>query len=113
MDALKPQPTLQGYAKRWNCEIDNWYLKERLGLGDFRVQSYEAIAKFCALVHLSLAYLQWRAYQTVKGRAQNLADVIRQHRDEHAEDWLRGACEEVLATGDIEAVLKRFLPSVA
>ncbi|MBE0418330.1 MAG: transposase [Coriobacteriia bacterium] len=110
---LSPQQALQGYAKRWNCETDNWYLKERLGLGDFRVQSYEAIDKFCAVVLLSLAYLQWRLIATTDSKARNCADAIRQHRDEHAEDWLRGACQEVLASGDIEAVLKRFLPPAA
>lgn len=110
---LSPQQALQGYAKRWNCEVDNWYLKERLGLGDFRVQSYEAIDKFCAIVLLSLNYLQWRLITATDGKARNCADVIRQHRDEHAQDWLRGACQEVLASGDIEAVLQRYLPPAA
>lgn len=110
---LSPQQALQGYAKRWNCEVDNWYLKERLGLGDFRVQSYEAIDKFCAVVLLSLNYLQWRLIADTDGKARNCADVIRQHRDEHTRDWLRAACEEALASGDIEAVLNRYLPQAA
>jgi hypothetical protein len=111
---LGPQQTLQGYAKRWNCETDNWYLKQRLGLGDFRVQSYEAIDKFCAIVLLSYVYLQWRLIAANSDhRARNCADVIRQHRDEHAQDWLRGACQEVLDTGDIEGVLRRYLPPAA
>jgi hypothetical protein len=42
-------------------------------------------------------------------RAQNPGDVIRIHRDEHASDWLRGACQEAIATGDAEAVVQRFL----
>ena len=40
--------------------FEHWYLKERLGLSDFRLQSYEAIDRFCAVVHLTQAYAQWR-----------------------------------------------------
>jgi hypothetical protein len=107
--SLAPHTALQWYAKRWNCEVDNFYLKERLGLGDFRLQPYEAIDKFCTVVHLSYAYVQWRLAHTTDRRVRNLADVIRLHRDEHARDWLTGACQEAIATGDIEAVLRRFL----
>jgi hypothetical protein len=53
-----PHTALQWYAKRWNCEIDNFYLKERLGPCDFRLQSYEAIDKFCTVVDLAWAYVQ-------------------------------------------------------
>jgi hypothetical protein len=37
-------------------------------------------------------------------RLKNPADVIRLH------DWLIGACHQVLASGDIDAVLRNFLP---
>jgi len=105
-----PQQVLRAYATRWSCELDNWYLKQRLGLGDFRLQSYEAIDKFCAVVHLSWAYIQWRLAQASDPGLQNPADVIRQHRDEHARDWLIGACQEVLASGSMDTMLQRFLP---
>ena len=108
--SLSPHTALQWYARRWNCETDNWYLKQRLGFGDFRLQSYEAIDKFCTVVHLALAYLQWRLIQQPEHRLQNPADVIRLHAHEHACDWLRGACQEAIASGDVEAVLQRFLP---
>jgi len=111
--ALMPQKTLQGYAKRWNCEIDNLYLKERLGLGDFRVHSYEAIDKYCAIVQLSWAYVQWRLAKTMGNGVRNPADVIRLHRDEHAREWLVGACQEALACGSVEPVIKRFLRQAA
>lgn len=107
--SLAPQKALQWYAKRWNCEVDNLYLKQRLGLGDFRLQSYEAIVKFCTVVHLSWAYLQWRLAHTMNRQVQNPADVIRLHRDEHACDWLLGACQEAIASGNIDSVLQRFL----
>jgi hypothetical protein len=34
---------LQGYGGRWSCAVDNFSLKTRLGLADFRVRSYEAV----------------------------------------------------------------------
>jgi hypothetical protein len=106
---LEPQPALQLYGHRWGCETDNVYLKTRLGIGDFRVRPYEAVDKYVALVHLGLAYLQERFLHEPSRRLKSLADVIQLHRDEHAQDWLRGACEQAIATGDLEAVLNRFL----
>jgi hypothetical protein len=107
--SLPPQTALQWYAKRWNCEIDNFYLKQRLGLGDFRLQSYEAIDKFCAVVHLAWVYIQWRRARTTDPGVQNPADVIRLHRNEHACDWLLGACQEAILSRDIESVAQRYL----
>ena len=107
--SLAPHTALQWYAKRWNCEVDNFYLKRRVGLGDFRVQSYEAIDKFCTVVHLAWVYVQWRLAHTTDRRVQNGADVIRLHRDEHARNWLMGACQEAVASNDVEAVVRRFL----
>jgi hypothetical protein len=107
--SLAPQTALQWYARRWNCEVDNTYLKLRLGLGDFRLQSYEAIDKFCAVAHLALAFLQWQLASSSHRRLRNPADVIRQHRDEHAVAWLTAACQEAAATGDIQAVIRRYL----
>jgi hypothetical protein len=107
--SLAPSQALQWYARRWNCEIDNFYLKQRLGLGDFRLQPYEAIDKFCAVVHLTWAYVQWRFARAMNHHTQNLADVIRQHRDWHARDWLLGACQETLATRSVDSVLQHFL----
>jgi hypothetical protein len=51
--ALKAAPALQGYGQRGSCEVDNFYFKVQLGLTDFRVQSYEAIDKRCAVGHLA------------------------------------------------------------
>ena len=109
--SLKTQQALQIYAHRWGCETDNVYLKSRLGLGDFRVRSYEAVDKFVAVVLLALAYLQHRLMLNTPAtpHLHSLADVIRLHREEHLRDWLTGACQEAIATGDIHAVLQRFL----
>jgi hypothetical protein len=111
--ALSAQTALQGYGRRWSCEVDNFYLKTRLGLADFRVQSYEAVDKWCAVVHLAWAYVEWRFAQERSSQIQHPADIIRRHRDEHARDWLESALTMVLSTGAIEPVLQRFLPTVA
>jgi hypothetical protein len=75
------------------------------------MQAYEAIEKWYALLHLVLTFLQWRLYEA---RAQglplhSLADVIRQHRTEHARDTLISACRESIRMGAIEPVLQRFI----
>ncbi len=107
---LSPQEAMAGYAQRWGCEVDHWYLKQRLGLGDFRVQSYEAIGKFVMVVRLAWAYVQWRLWLSLQdAQPCTPAEVIRQHRDQHAADWLRSACEQALATGQVQPVLQRFL----
>lgn len=106
---LGTQAALQIYASRWGCETDNVYLKTRLGLGDFRVRPYAAVDKYVAVVHLTWACVQWRFLHERLAQIRTPADIIRRYRDEHACDWLTGACQGAIATGDIETVLQRFL----
>ncbi|MDQ5853980.1 MAG: transposase [Chloroflexota bacterium] len=108
---LPAHKALQGYDRRWSCEVDNFYLKTQVGLADFRVQPYEAVDKWCAVVHLAWAYVEWRFAQERSAQVRCPADIIRRHREEHQRDWLRGALQMVLETGDIEPVLARFLPA--
>jgi len=58
--SLSVQQALRYYQKRWSVEVDNLYLKNALGLGDFRLQSFEAIEKWFAVVVLAINYLQYR-----------------------------------------------------
>ncbi len=108
---LSAQEALTWYAQRWPQEVDFWFLKQRLGLGDFRVQAYEAIAQWYAVEYLALTFLTWRLYE---GRAEGItwsspADVLADIRAWHARDVLVTACQQVLATGDLAPVLRRFL----
>jgi hypothetical protein len=108
---LSAAEILTWYAQRWPQEVDFWYLKQRLGLGDFRVQAYEAIAKWYAVEYLALTFLTWRLYE---GRAagatwSSVAEVLADIRAWHARDVLTAACQEVRATGDLAQVLCRFL----
>jgi hypothetical protein len=107
------QQALQGYSGRWSCEVLNFYLKTRLGLADFRVQSYEAVDKYMVVVLFTWAYVERRFEQERSAQIKCYGDIIRRHRDEHARDWLTGALQMVLATGAIEPVLDRFLGQAA
>jgi len=100
---------LQGYTWRWSCETANFYLKNRVGLADFRVQSYETGDKYMVVVLLAWAYIEQRALHECSAQVKTHGDIIRQHRDEHAIDWLRSALQMVAETQDPDAVLQRFL----
>lgn len=106
---LTAQQGFQTYQQRWSCEVANWYLKVRLGLADFRLQPYEAVDKWVAVVHFSWAYVQWRFARERSTAISTPADLIRRHQDEHTRAWLLAACQLALQTGSIEPVLQRFL----
>lgn len=108
--ALSAQHILSIYQKRWPVEVDNFYVKQHVGLADFRVQSYEAIEKWCAVVFLALVFLQWRLHHAPPKEArQSLADVVRHHRYEHARTLLEKACQEAAKLSDYLPVGRRFL----
>lgn len=103
------QQALQGYRRRWSCEVDNFYLKTQLGLADFRVQSLEAVDKYLVVVLLTWAYVERRFVCERSAQIKTYGDIIRRHRDEHAVEWLTGALEMAMETGDIPSVLQLFL----
>ena len=103
------QQALQGYRKRWSCEVDNFYLKTQLGLTDFRVRSYEAVDKYMVVVLLTWAYVERRFCQERGPQIKTYGDLIRRHRNEHAIDWLTGALTMMQEVGDIQQVLQHFL----
>lgn len=100
---------LQGYAWRWSCEVVNFYAKTQLGLADFRVRSYEAVERYLAVVQLAWTYIEQRFDRERSNRLQTYGDIIRQHREEHAIEWLTGALEMALDTEDVDRVLQHFL----
>lgn len=108
--SLSPQQILTFYQKRWPIEVDNFYVKQLLGLGDFRVQSYEAIEKWFAIIFLTYTFLQWRLnHAQPDERFKVVADVIRAHRYQHARLVLEAACHLAVACGDVTQVLQRFV----
>jgi Transposase DDE domain len=108
--SLSAQQSLSIYQKRWPIEVDNFYVKQHLGLADFRVQAYEATEKWFAIVFLALVFLPWRLnHAHAKEPWHSLADVVRQHRYEHARTLLETACQEAAKWSDYLPVLQRFL----
>jgi hypothetical protein len=110
---LSAQEALRLYQRRWPVEVDNFYLKEGLGLADFRLQSFEAIDKWFAVTLVTLNYLQFQQAQCFvdTGKLPRLADLIRQHRWSHLENVIRRIAEDALLTGDVEEVLNRYMPT--
>jgi hypothetical protein len=108
---LSSQEILSRYQHRWGQEVDYWYVKLQSGLGDFRLQSYEAIAKWYAVVYLVLAYLYWQSYEYAEasGHTTSLSEVLARIRQFHQREVLRAACEEVARGTPVEKVLERYL----
>ena len=106
--SLSVEQALKCYQKRWPVEVDNTYLKNALGLGDFRQQSFEATQKWFAVVMLAINYLQYRmalAYAKNLSRVP-LADFIRQHRLEHFQKLLRAVLQPFAPAQQIETCLQ-------
>ena len=108
--SLSPQQILDFYRKRWPIEVDNYYVKQRLGLGDFRVQGFEAAEKWFALIFLAYIYLQWRLnHARSDEKFRVIADVMTHHRQEHARQVLEAACQLAVVCRDISQVFRRFI----
>jgi len=110
---LSAEEALKLYQKRWPVEVDNLYLKQVLGLGDFRLRSFEAIQKWFAVVTLAMNYLQYTAmlaYQP-KRPLPSLADCRRQHQHAHFQALLRLLVTEIKKKPQrVEAILQAYLP---
>ena len=112
---LTVQQALHYYQRRWPVEVDNLYLKEALGLGDFRLQSFEATQKWFAVVVLTMNYLQYQAAEAYLREQSvcSLTDVIRQHRLAHWRQFLRQALTQLLRSGNVDATVESLLPAVS
>jgi hypothetical protein len=105
---LTVQQALRIYQKRWPVEVDNTYLKNALGLGDFRQQSFESTQKWFAVVMLAINYLQYQmalAYSKNLSKS-SLADFICQHRLEHFQKLLHSVLQPFVPAHQIEACLQ-------
>jgi hypothetical protein len=113
--SLSEQEILRRYQHRWSQEVDYWHVKMQLGLGDFRVQSYEAIEKWYAMVYLVLTMLYWQCYEYREKhqRATSLSEVLSQLRQDHRREVLRAACEEVAAGASVDEVVERYVKEPA
>lgn len=113
---LSAEEALKLYQKRWSVEVDNLYLKEVLGLGDFRLQSFEAIQKWFAVVTLAINYLQYTAMLAYRPKQPfpSLAECKRQHQQAHVDCLLRRLVTEIKKKPRrVEAILQAYLPMYA
>jgi len=113
---LSAQEALKLYQKRWPVEVDNLYLKEVLGLGDFRLQSFEAIQKWFAVVTLAINYLQYTAMLAYRPKhlLPSLAECKRLHQQAHLDSLLRRLVAEIKKKPQrVEAILQAYLPMYA
>ena len=111
--SLSAEAALKLYQKRWPVEVDNLYLKQVLGLGDFRLQSFEAIQKWFAVVSLAINYLQYTAMLAYRPKQllPSLAECKRQHQQVHFQMLLRKLVTEIKQQPQqVEAILQSFLP---
>jgi len=114
--SLSAEEALKLYQKRWPVEVDNLYLKEILGLGDFRLQAFEAIQKWFAVVTLAINYLQYTAMLAYRPKQAlpSLAECKRQHQQAHLDTLLRRLATEIKKKPRrVEAILQAYLPMYA
>ena len=109
--SLSVAQILKRYSKRWAIETDYWYLKQYLGLGEFRVQHYEAIHKWYSLVHLALHFLYAKLRRSHERDIplRSIAQVIEHHRQQQAQEVLMAACNQAIVEGNTDGVVKRFI----
>ena len=99
------------YTKRWQCEIDYFYLKTRLGLSDFRVRSALAIKRYICIIHFVDVFLQYRQILRIKKRKKYvpLYEIIESHRNEHNEKTTENTSTALgLAAEELKAGHKRI-----
>lgn len=109
--SLSAHRALNDFHVRWSCEVSNWYITQRLGWTDCRLWQVESTEKFLMVLWLALAFLEF--LRNTLHSTLCVADVIRIHRQNHAECLLRQACDMVARTGDIQRVIAHFTLSPA
>jgi hypothetical protein len=77
-----------------------------LGWADCRLWQVESAEKFLMVLWLALAFLEF--LQVTQHLTTSLADIIRLHRQAHAERLLRQACQLVIQTRSVAEVLSRY-----
>jgi len=113
---LTAEEALKLYQKRWPVEVDNLNLKQVLGLGDFRLQSFEAIQKWFAVVTLAINYLQYTAMLAYhpKQPFPSLAECKRRHQQSHLDSLLCRLVTEIKKKPQrVETILQAYLPMYA
>jgi hypothetical protein len=105
---------LKYYSYRWQTEVDNWFLKERCGLADFRLQAVEAIANWHALVFAAYAFLHYRRALPLLTQPTSalapLAETLAAHRQTHARQTVGHIASLVRAGYTDDQLLAELFP---
>lgn len=90
--SLSVRCLLKYYAFRWQAELDNFFLKERFGLADYRLQSFDAILHWHALVFAAYAFIQSQRVKPLlddpKATLQPLGDILVDHQRWHGRQMI-------------------------
>lgn len=111
--SLSAQEALSRYMRRWAVEVDHLYLKVRLGLGDFRLRSYQGISRYFDLVCLTLAYLHWRRVEENNPDIKTLSDVLALHREDQQRSFLQYFGDQILNLGSVNLAIAKLFKKVA
>ncbi len=112
---LSVRTILKYYGYRWQAEVDNWFLKERFGLADYRVQSVEAILRWHTLVFAAYAFVQYQRsvplFKNSKAQLQPMGDVLREHQRDHVRQTVRCIADLVRQGHRDDELLDLLLPN--
>jgi hypothetical protein len=105
---------LKYYNHRWQAEIDNWWLKERFGLADYRLHSLEAILNWHALVFAAYAFIQYRRARPLLEQPQaalaSTAATLVEHQRWHARQTVAAIAALVRAGQTDDQVFNHIWP---
>lgn len=111
---LSVQTILKYYGYRWQAEVDNWFLKERFGLADYRVQSVDAILRWHTLVFAAYAFVQYQRIAPLlkdpTAQLQPLGDTLRDHQREHVRQTVRCIADLVRQGHSDDELLDLLVP---
>ena len=105
---------LKYYSFRWQAEVDNFFVKERLGLADYRVQSCDAIARWHALVFAAYAFIQSQRVKPLlddpKATLWPLGHVLADHQRWHGRQMILDIARRVRQGMSDAELLAELMP---
>ena len=111
---LRAQGVLRYYAFRWQAETDNFLLKQRLGLADFRVHSVEAVLRWFALVFAAYTFVRMRIAETWLRQPDqpkpSFHDVIAEQQRWHLEHLIVFAADQARHGWSNQQLLAHLFP---
>ena len=104
------QEILTRYAKRWQVELDYFFLKGYLGLEDFRIRKLEAIKRYITIAFVALCFLQHYRWVLSDERktTTSLAEVIHSLRKELIKRRLKVALRMVQQNYSFKGIVTKL-----